>query len=79
VLRTLDSQIRAGERHAEQPAVVGRADTRNPEGATPITGYEYEPWHFRYVGVDLAAEMHEQGTETLEEFFDLPAAPDYGG
>jgi zinc D-Ala-D-Ala carboxypeptidase len=51
---------------------------RYPEGATPITGYEYEPWHFRYVGTDLAAEMHDQGTETLEEFFGLPAAPDYG-
>ena len=51
---------------------------RYPEGATPITGYEYEPWHFRYVGEDLAAEMHERGTETLEEFFHLPAAPDYG-
>lgn len=52
---------------------------RYPEGATPITGYEYEPWHFRYVGTDLAEEMHEQQIETLEEFFDLPAAPDYGG
>jgi zinc D-Ala-D-Ala carboxypeptidase len=51
---------------------------RYPDGATPITGYEYEPWHFRYVGGDLAAEMHEQKVATLEEFFDLPAAPDYG-
>jgi D-alanyl-D-alanine carboxypeptidase len=50
---------------------------RYPEGTTPITGYEYEPWHFRYVGEDLAAELHDEGDPTLEEFFGLPAAPDY--
>lgn len=52
---------------------------RYPEGKTSITGYEYEPWHFRYVGTALAAEVREQGDPTLEEFFDLPAAPDYAG
>ena len=50
---------------------------RYPEGKTPVTGYEYEPWHFRYVGEELAAEINEQGTPTLEEFFGLPPAPDY--
>jgi D-alanyl-D-alanine carboxypeptidase len=24
-----------------------------------ITGYKYEPWHFRYVGKDLAKEIHD--------------------
>jgi D-alanyl-D-alanine carboxypeptidase len=52
---------------------------RYPEGKTPVTGYEYEPWHVRYVGVGLATEMHETGVVTLEEFFGLPAAPDYLG
>ena len=52
---------------------------RYPQGATPITGYEYEPWHFRYVGVPLATELHSTGTATLEEFFGLPPAPDYAG
>jgi zinc D-Ala-D-Ala carboxypeptidase len=52
---------------------------RYPDGATPITGYEYEPWHFRYVGKDLAAAMHDEKVATLEEFFDLPPAPDYAG
>ena len=42
-----------------------------------ITGYEYEPWHFRYVGVPLATEMRDKGITTLEEFFGLPAAPSY--
>jgi D-alanyl-D-alanine carboxypeptidase len=35
------------------------------------TGYEYEPWHLRYVGVSLAAQLHER-QETLEEFYGLP-------
>jgi D-alanyl-D-alanine carboxypeptidase len=51
---------------------------RYPEGYTPITGYEYEPWHVRYVGVLLATEMHDTGVMTLEEIFGLPAAPTYG-
>lgn len=29
-------------------------DRRYPEGKTDITGYHYEPWHFRYVGQDHA-------------------------
>ncbi|MFC6173166.1 M15 family metallopeptidase [Subtercola frigoramans] len=52
---------------------------RYPADKTAITGYEYEPWHFRYVGTELSNEMHNTGVETLEEFFGLPAAPDYGG
>jgi len=32
-----------------------------------ITGYMYEPWHFRYVGEDVAKEIHELGC-TLEEY-----------
>lgn len=44
---------------------------------TAITGYEYEPWHIRYIGTELANEMHKQGITTLEEFFGLPAAPNY--
>jgi zinc D-Ala-D-Ala carboxypeptidase len=47
------------------------------EGQTAITGYIYEPWHFRYVGLELAAEVWNQGYPTLEEFFGLPPAPDY--
>ncbi len=52
---------------------------RYPEGLTPITGFDYEPWHYRYVGPELAAELHETGIRTLEEFFGLPPAPDYAG
>jgi zinc D-Ala-D-Ala carboxypeptidase len=50
---------------------------RYPENKQSITGYTYEPWHFRYVGVDLATEMHHNNIATLEEFFKKGAAPDY--
>ena len=42
-----------------------------------VTGYIYEPWHIRYIGKDLAAEMHKQNIATLEQFFGLDNAPDY--
>jgi len=50
---------------------------RYPADKTPVTGFIYEPWHFRYVGVALAAEMKRTGVTTLEEFFGLPPAPTY--
>jgi D-alanyl-D-alanine carboxypeptidase len=52
---------------------------RYPADKVAVTGFTFEPWHFRYVGVDLSTEMHETGVTTLEEFFDLPDAPDYAG
>jgi len=50
---------------------------RYPDKATPVTGYQYEPWHLRYVGTGLALVMHDDGVHTLEKFFGLPAAPNY--
>ena len=38
-----------------------------PEGKEHITGYAYEPWHIRYVGRDVAAEVHRSGL-TLREY-----------
>jgi D-alanyl-D-alanine carboxypeptidase len=52
---------------------------RYPDGAEGVTGYRYEPWHVRYLGVDLATEMRTEGVPTLEQFFGLPAAPSYAG
>lgn len=40
---------------------------RYPEGKESITGYQYEPWHLRYVGVDTAKAIVKQGV-TLEEY-----------
>jgi zinc D-Ala-D-Ala carboxypeptidase len=50
---------------------------RYPDGQTKITGYQFEPWHFRFVGVQLATEMKSQNIATLENFWQLPAAPSY--
>lgn len=46
------------------------------KGKKPITGYSYEPWHFRFVGKKLASILHEN-EQTLEEYFGYPPAPDY--
>lgn len=43
---------------------------RYPKGKESITGYQYEPWHFRYVGVDAAQTIFEKNI-TLEEYFDI--------
>ena len=42
---------------------------RYPEGKEYITGIIYEPWHFRYVGVEAATVITEKGI-TLEEFWE---------
>lgn len=44
---------------------------RYPESKQNITGYEYEPWHLRYVGIYLATNMKSKGIATLEEYFKL--------
>lgn len=38
-----------------------------PDGKEHITGYAYEPWHVRYVGVDVAQQVVDSGL-TLHEF-----------
>ena len=43
---------------------------RYPEGKEDITGYDYEPWHIRYLGVSTAKLVHDSGL-TLEEFLGL--------
>ena len=43
---------------------------RFPKGKEDITGIIYEPWHFRYVGVEAAVYMTEHDL-TLEEFLQL--------
>jgi zinc D-Ala-D-Ala carboxypeptidase len=46
-------------------------------GTEDTTGYSYEPWHLRYVGLEVAKLYAENGMKTLEEFWGLPAAPNY--
>lgn len=51
---------------------------RYPDGLEGITGYHFEPWHLRFVGVDVATAMHERGIATFEEYAGTGSAPDYG-
>lgn len=50
---------------------------RYPDGASPTTGYQFEPWHLRFVGVPLATEMHNKGVTVLETFWNYKPAPKY--
>ncbi|MFH5185177.1 D-alanyl-D-alanine carboxypeptidase family protein [Paenibacillus sp. TAB 01] len=43
---------------------------RYPKDKTAVTGIQYEPWHFRYVGLPHSAVMHEKGW-VLEEYLDF--------
>jgi LAS superfamily LD-carboxypeptidase LdcB/glycopeptide antibiotics resistance protein len=45
---------------------------RYPPGKEQITGIPYEPWHYRYVGIDAATEIMASGL-TLEEYLGAAA------
>lgn len=40
---------------------------RYPKGKEDITGFNFEPWHYRFVGLELALELY-QTNQTLEEY-----------
>lgn len=46
---------------------------RYPEGKESVTGYMYEPWHYRYIGVENAEKIYASGL-TLEEYFGITSA-----
>ena len=51
---------------------------RYPKGKTNETGYQYESWHFRYVGTELAEKLYNNGDWiTLESYFGLTSEYDY--
>jgi len=51
---------------------------RYPKGKDDITGYMHESWHLRYVGVDLATKLYNDGEWiTLEEYFGIDSKYDY--
>ena len=41
---------------------------RFPKGKESITGYQFEAWHYRYVGIDLAQKIKSSGL-TFEEYY----------
>ena len=47
---------------------------RYPKDGRESTGIIYEPWHYRYVGKELAAELHELGL-TVEQYLDSLGVP----
>lgn len=48
---------------------------RYPKGKESITGYQYESWHLRYVGKDLATKLYNNGNWlTLEEYYGLTSS-----
>lgn len=48
---------------------------RYPKDKADITGYSYEPWHIRYVGIPLATKLYNENL-TLEEYTDSMMAHD---
>lgn len=50
---------------------------RFPDGQENVTGYAYEPWHFRYIGPDQAQAFRSSAASTLEEFLGTGPAPNY--
>ena len=52
------------QKHAHEYGFI----MRYPKGKEWITGYAYEPWHYRYVGVDAAKTIYEEGI-TYEEYY----------
>ena len=43
---------------------------RYPEGKENITGYSYEAWHYRYLGVSLATKVYNEGI-TYDEYYEF--------
>ena len=50
---------------------------RYPYSLGEITGYVHEPWHWRYVGKDVALDMKAKGIETLEMYYRIPGGDYY--
>lgn len=52
------------QKHAHEYGYI----LRYPKGEKWITGYEYEPWHYRYVGIEAAKIIHQEGS-TYEQYY----------
>ncbi len=58
------AEFRWLQQHAHEYGFI----LRYPKGKEWITGYAYEPWHYRYVGIDVATIIYEEGI-TYEEYY----------
>ena len=62
----------AGKWLADNAALYGFI-MRYEKDTALITGYNYEPWHYRYIGVDLAQQYVSGDFHTLEEYLQANA------
>ena len=76
VLKIGESWITDNDKLLEQESVFNKIHSvlnnfgfilRYPNGKDNITGYPYEPWHIRYVGLDVSMNI---GDMTLEEYLE---------
>lgn len=45
---------------------------RYPQGKEAETGYQYEPWHLRYLGIDNAKSIYASG-KTMDQYYGIAA------
>lgn len=50
---------------------------RYDQGEQHVVGYIYEPWHFRYLGTEIALDMRDKGIKNYEDYVGAEPAPDY--
>ncbi|MCC9069245.1 M15 family metallopeptidase [Arthrobacter cryoconiti] len=50
---------------------------RYPQGEEALTGYLYEPWHLRFVGISVARDMAVRGISSYEQYLGSLGAPSY--
>ena len=64
-----DNTLRWVRKHCHEYGFI----IRYPDGKLDVTGITYEPWHFRYVGVELAQELKDLNL-CLEEYMEILTA-----
>ena len=55
------------QEHAYEYGFILRYDEKNED----ITGFRKEPWHYRYVGKDIAKYIYQHNNMSLEEYYVL--------
>lgn len=50
---------------------------RYPDGLTDTTGYAYESWHYRYIGLALAEAMHSKSIPSMEQYYGVSGGTVY--
>ena len=69
-LRICFGDTAAGKWLAQHSAEYGLI-IRYPAGQEEVTGYSYEPWHLRYIGIDHAQAMQDADVATYEQYYNL--------